>query len=169
MGTVARVWLTLRVLTFTIYIFIVMIIICNIIVMAITVESSAVGGGVTFTVRVWPDPKLCVICGNPLATSQIYVSCGNVFPDKNGPFPWFPQALKCLNLTFVYLWAWKNNGQRNFISVCVFYAFCTFHFNRLGWFGNFIIKSPVTTDPVISVFHMESSVIWCMASYSKTK
>ena len=43
--------------------------------------------------------------------------------------------------------------------------FCTFHFDRLGWFGNFIIKSPVTTDPVISVLHMASTVIWCMASY----
>ena len=147
-------------------------IICNIIVMKITVESSAVGGSVTFTVWVLPNPKLCVICGNPLAISHIYVSCGNVFPDKNVPFPWFPQTLKCLNLTFVYLWAWKIMARGTLsVCVCVFYAFCycTFHCNSLGWFGNSIIKSPVTTYPVISVFHMESSVIWCMASYFITE
>ena len=97
-------------------------IICNI-VMTITAELSAVGGSVTFTVWVWPDPKLCVICGNPMATSHIYASCGNVFPDKNVPFPWFPQTLKCLNLTFVYLWAWKIMARGN-LSLYV----CFMHF-----------------------------------------
>ena len=117
---------------------------------------------------VWPDPKLCVICGNPLATNHIYVSCGNVFPDKNVPFPWFPQTSKCLNLTFVYLWAWKIMA-RGILSVCVFLCILHISLYRLRWFGNFIIKSPVTTDPVISVFQMASSVIWCMASYFITE
>ena len=101
---------------------------------------------------------------------------------------------KCLNLTFVLKSAWifnllwklavflekrlkitimglKNNDPRNIIFLCVFYAFCTFDFNKLWGFGNFVIKSPistdpvVTTDPVIGVFHMANIVIWCMASY----
>ena len=48
MGTVTRVWLTFRISTSTIYIYILIMIkiICNIIVMTITVESSAVGGGI---------------------------------------------------------------------------------------------------------------------------
>ena len=69
-----------------------------------------------------------------------------------------PTDLKVLEFDLCLCMGLKNNGQRNLIC-------CTFHFNKLGWFGNFIIKSPVTTDPVISVFHMASTVIWCMASY----
>ena len=76
-----------------------------------------------------------------------------------------PTDLKVLEFDLCLFMGLKNNGQRNLICLCVFYAFCTFHFNGLGWFGNFIIKSPDTTDPVISVFHMASAVIWCMAYY----
>ena len=85
-----------------IYILIVITIICNIIVMTITVESSAVGGGIEYHQSPIHNESLTRSCGNPLATSHIYVSCGNVFPDKNVPFSWFPQTLKHLNLTFVY-------------------------------------------------------------------
>ena len=83
-------------------------IICNIIVMTITVESSAVGGGIEYHQspihsESESDPiQNCVICGNQLVESHIYVSCGNVFPNRNVPFPWFQQTLKYLNLTFVY-------------------------------------------------------------------
>ena len=62
---------------------------------------------------------------------------------------------KCLKITFDGL---ENNGPRNLIiCLCMcFYAFCTFDFNELRGFGNFVIKSPITTG----VFHMANIVIW---------
>ena len=53
----------------------------------------------------------------------------------------------------------KNNGPRNLMYLCVFYAFCTFDFNKSRGFGHFVVKSPVPTDLVIGVFHMANIVI----------
>ena len=70
---------------------------------------------------------------------------------------------KCLNLTSVLKsgnFPWKllfmgltSNGPRNFMCLCTFQAFCTFDFNKLRGFDNFVIKSPITTYPVIGIKH----------------
>ena len=143
-------------------------IICNIIVMTITVESSAVGGGIEYhqsppihsesltrskTVS-FAETRWCKAISMSVVEMYFLIEM----------YRFHGSNIKALEFDFCLLMGLKNNGQRNFICFCVSYAFCTFHFDRVGWFGNFIIKSPVTTDPVISVFHMASTVIWCMAS-----
>ena len=50
----------------------------------------------------------------------------------------------------------KNSSIRNLTCLCVF---CTFNFDKLKGFGNFVIKYPVTTDPVIGIFQMANIVI----------
>ena len=59
---------------------------------------------------------------------------------------------KCLISLFRGL---KNNGPTNLIFLCVFYACCILDFNKLSGFGNFVIKSPVTTDLAIHIFNGE--------------
>ena len=49
----------------------------------------------------------------------------------------------------------KNNGPTNLVCLCVFYACCILDFNKLMGFGDFVIKSPVTTDPVNHIFSDE--------------
>ena len=81
-------------------------IICNIIVMTITVESSAVGGVIEYHQSPIHSESLTRSKTVPFAETHwckaISMSCGNVFPNRNVPFPWFQQTLKYLNLTFVY-------------------------------------------------------------------
>ena len=61
---------------------------------------------------------------------------------------------QCLGIYFMDL---KNNGPTNLICLCVFYACCMLDFNKktIRGFGNIVIKSPVTTGPVIHVFNGE--------------
>ena len=61
-----------------------------------------------------------------------------------------------------------NNGSTNLICLCVFYECCMLDFNKSMGFCNFVIKSPVTTAPVIHVFNGEF-VNRCMANYFITE
>ena len=42
-----------------------------------------------------------------------------------------PTDLKVFEFDFCLFMGLKDNGQRNFICVCVFYAFCNFHLGRV--------------------------------------
>ena len=69
----------------------------------------------------------------------------------------------CLeNWQFSLKSAWKwlfmgltNNGPRNLSCLCAFYVFYTLDFKELKGFNNFVINSPITTDPVSHVIHGE--------------
>ena len=79
----------------------------------------------------------------------------------------FQSALKICNFPWKVLennffMGLKNNGPTNLIYLCV-YTCCILNFDKLRGFGNFVIKSPVTTDPVIHVFNSE----YCNGVYGK--
>ena len=79
---------------------------------------------------------------------------------------------KCLNLNVVlksawyfnllendFLWAWKLRVPE--FCLCVFYAFCASNLKQIMGFCNFVIKSLVTIDLAIHVFHSALWVIDC--------
>ena len=68
-----------------------MTIIWNIKVITIKVESRDLShklndsGGIEYRPHIHSDSQPCVICEEPLITSHIYGSYGNVFPNKKVP------------------------------------------------------------------------------------
>ena len=76
----------------------------------------------------------------------------------------FQSALKICNFRWKLLFmGLTSNGPRNFMCLCTFQTFCTFDFNKLSGLDNFVIKSPITTYPVIGVKHGE----YCNLVYGK--